>query len=244
MRRLNRENAAGRRPFRPAIILALIAVLSIIGYNFFKPDGDEPVSGETGPQVRYIPVIDPGHGGFDPGTASASGTLEKDLNLEISLKTDMLMRFLGYKTVMTRDMDVSVDETDAVSIRERKVSDIRNRVHLLNSTEDGVLISIHQNYFDQRQYKGAQVFYHGADNKSFADIMQESLRLLSPENTRQTKPISNVYLLNHSQKPAVLVECGFLSNEEEDALLKTPEYQRKLAMAITAGFLEWSKTGT
>jgi N-acetylmuramoyl-L-alanine amidase len=223
--------------------LALTLLLSVVGYNFFGPGVPGPVSSETGPGGRYIPIIDPGHGGFDPGTGSASGTLEKDINLAIGLKTDMLMRFLGLQTAMTRDTDVSVDETDAVSIRERKVSDIRSRVRMVNSVENGVLLSIHQNYFDQRQYRGAQVFYHGADNKAFADTMQQALRLLAPENTRQSKPIGNVYLLNHSQKSAVLIECGFLSNPEEDALLSSAPYQRKLAMAIAKGFLDWSRAG-
>jgi N-acetylmuramoyl-L-alanine amidase len=190
---------------------------------------------------KYIPVIDPGHGGFDPGTQSESGILEKDINLAIGLRTDLIMRFLGLRTVMTRDSDEVVHDIDAVSIADRKASDTNNRVELINGVENGVLLSIHQNNFDQRQYYGAQVFYKGGENKAFADIMQAALRdALDPENTRKSSTGFNSALHNRAEKPAILIESGFLSNPEEAELLNTGQYQVKVAMAVTKGFLDWS----
>jgi len=224
-------------------VLALLVLCSFTGYFYLRPHSTDTVSGDAiPPTFSYIPIIDPGHGGFDPGTESAAGTLEKDLNLAIGIKTDLFMRFLGIRTVMTRDTDTSLNDADAATIRQRKASDIRKRVEMVNSTENGVLLSIHQNYFEQSRYRGAQVFYHGADNKAFADTIQETLRLLDTENTRQSKSIGTVYLLKHSNRPSVHVECGFLSNAAEDALLQSDVYQRKLAMSITKGFLDWSRT--
>jgi N-acetylmuramoyl-L-alanine amidase len=228
---------------RRSLVLALLVLCSFTGYFFLRPHSSDTVSGDAEPRTfKYIPIIDPGHGGFDPGTESAAGTLEKDLNLAIGIKTDLFMRFLGLRTVMTRDTDTSLDDAGSVAIRQRKASDIRRRVQTVNGTENGVLLSIHQNYFEQSRYRGAQVFYHGSDNMEFADTMQGALRLLDTENTRQSKNISSVYLLKHSDKPSVLVECGFLSNAAEDALLQSESYQRKLAVSITKGFLDWSRT--
>ncbi|MCL1807976.1 MAG: N-acetylmuramoyl-L-alanine amidase [Oscillospiraceae bacterium] len=231
------------------ILLFLIVLVSVIGYALFKPEEASPVSAEE-PELSsvfapfaYTPVIDPGHGGIDPGAESAGGFLEKDMNLDIALKTELMIRFLGIKPVLTRESDVSIHDADMVSIRDKKASDIRNRVKLVNGVQNGVLLSIHQNYFDQSQYHGAQVFYNGSENKGFAEIMQEMLRTsLDPVNTRQSKATGSVYLLSHVQKPAVLIECGFLSNPGEEAKLRSDEYQLKMAMAITKGFLDWSAT--
>jgi N-acetylmuramoyl-L-alanine amidase len=232
-----------------SVFLLCTVLISIIGYVLHDQERTETASlappGESPLFVPYghIPVIDPGHGGFDPGTQSAGGVLEKDINLAIGLKTDLLMRFLGLKTVMTRESDEVFHDLDAVSIHDRKVSDMNNRVKLVNETENGVLLSIHQNYYDQRQYYGAQVFYHGAANKDFAESMQKTLRSsLDKDNTRQSKVRDNIFLLNNVTAPAVLIECGFLSNPEEAVLLNSSGYQRKIALAITKGFLDWSAT--
>ena len=227
------------------ILLLIVVLISVIGYALFKPEAALPtyVGNPAGAFTPYIytPVIDPGHGGFDPGTESINGVTESQINLEIALKTDMLMRFLGLDTIVTRDADVSVHDVDAVSIRDKKATDLANRVHLVNGVENAALLSIHQNYFDQSQYFGAQVFYNGAMNKTFADTMQEALRrALDPSNTRQSKTTGNVYLLNNVTAPAVLIECGFLSNPGEEALLRSEGYQRKVAMAICQGFLEFA----
>ncbi|MCL2002770.1 MAG: N-acetylmuramoyl-L-alanine amidase [Oscillospiraceae bacterium] len=229
------------------ILLLFIVFICIIGYALFGPQQAEPASAE-GPDEAvlfapygWIPIIDPGHGGFDPGTESANGALEKDINLDIGLKTDLLLRFLGLNTVMTRSADIAIHESSAVSIRDRKVSDIQNRVRLVGEVENGVLLSIHQNYFDQRESRGAQVFYSGADNKPFAELMQETLRLvLDPDNRRESKATGNVFLLNNVTNPAILIECGFLSNPEEEALLRSETYQRKMAMAMIKGLMDWS----
>ena len=230
------------------ILLAVILLISLIGYALYQPRPSLPATG--GAAVRgafapygHIPVIDPGHGGFDAGTKSPAGTLEKTINLEIALKTDLILRFLGLDTAMTRGTDTDLYDIDAVSIRDKKNTDIRNRTAAVNAVEKGVLLSIHQNYFDQSRYYGAQVFYNGATNKAFADLMQETLRLaLDPANNRKSKATDNVYLLNNAKKPAILIECGFLSNPGEEALLRSENYQRKVAMAICKGFLDFTRT--
>lgn len=231
---------------RLMIVLSVILLVSAVGYVLYNPEGavQNGSMRQAGAfeQYNYVPIIDPGHGGPDGGTESVTGVQESRINLEIGLKTDLIMRFLGLKTVMTRDTDVSIHDIDAVSLRDKKNSDLRNRVSLVNGTDNGVLLSIHQNYFDQSQYYGAQVFYNGAANKPFADVMQGTLRLaLDPENSRKSKSTDNVYLLNNVTKPAVLVECGFLSNPEEEALLRSETYQRKVSMAICKGFLDYTK---
>ncbi|MDR0293158.1 MAG: N-acetylmuramoyl-L-alanine amidase [Oscillospiraceae bacterium] len=230
------------------ILLLLLLLVSVIGYLLCGPEPALPAAGGSGEEngaftpYAYTPVIDPGHGGPDGGTESVSGIQESRINLEIGLKTDLIMRFLGLHTAMTRDTDVSIHDVEAVSLRDMKTSDLRNRVRLINGTENGVLLSIHQNYFDQSQYYGAQVFYSGAKNKTFADVMQETLRLaLDPANDRKSKPTNSVYLLNNVTRPAVLIECGFLSNPGEEALLRSEKYQRKVAMAVCQGFLSYTK---
>lgn len=185
------------------------------------------------------PILDPGHGGGDGGATSVTGVLESGLNLDIALKTELLMRFLGFVPVMTRETDISIHDPDKKTLYDQKQSDIRNRVKLVNQTPNGVLISIHQNLFEQSQYSGAQVFHNGDPlNKAFAEAAQDLLRSkLDPGNNRLPQK-ADFYLLKYAEKPAILVECGFLSNPEEEALLRAPLYQRKLAMTLTAVFFQ------
>ncbi len=196
------------------------------------------------PEYPYTPIIDAGHGGEDGGTESHSGKWESQINLDIARKINVLLRFLGIKTVMTREEDISLHDAGMNSIRAKKTSDLKNRVKKINSVENGVLLSIHQNFFAQSRYHGAQTFYHGSANGVFAKTMQDALRrILDPANQRESKPTGSVYVLNNIHIPAVLVECGFLSNPTEEALLLTEGYQRKVAMAVCLGFLNWSNPG-
>ena len=192
-----------------------------------------PVSGTIGQSVTI--VIDPGHGGEDGGAASAEGVTEAGINLDISLRLRDLLRFAGRDPVMIRTEDVAV-YTDGSSIAQKKVSDLKNRTRLVNETPNALLVSIHQNFFEQPKYDGAQVFYGKAEgSRTLAEQMQEVLRkTVDPSNRRQAKSIGSVYLMEHAACPAVLVECGFLSNPEEARSLQQPEYQQKLASAITS----------
>lgn len=190
-------------------------------------------------------IIDPGHGGEDGGAVSVSGQRESDINLAIALQLDQLMGFYGVHTLLTRDTDVSIHDPEASTLREKKVSDIHNRVALINAVENATLISIHQNAYPSQKYHGAQVFY--ADETlslPFAQQVQDTLRtVLDPENTRTAKQIpASVYLMNHISCRAILVECGFLSNPEEDRLLQEEDYQRKLAMIMASSYINCGDT--
>ena len=184
-------------------------------------------------------VIDAGHGGVDGGATSCTGILESRFNLEICLKLEDLFHLLGYKTKMIRKTDISV-YTSGDTIAAKKVSDLRQRVKMVMETEDPVLISIHQNTFSDGRYSGAQVFYN-LQGEDLARCLQSSLvKSLNPDSKRISKPADGVYLMQHIDCPAVLVECGFLSNPEEEAKLRDETYQKKLCCVIgctTAEFL-------
>lgn len=186
-------------------------------------------------------VIDAGHGGEDGG-AVANGIIEKDINLSISRKLAALLSASGYKVREIRKTDVMVN-TEGETTRERKVSDMKNRLAVFNENEGNIVISIHQNKFPQEKYNGTQVFY--STNNDNSAVLAESIResvvsLIQPENERETKPAGKeIYLLHNAEIPAVIVECGFLSNYNEAKLLETEKYQQKIAFAIFAGFSEF-----
>lgn len=199
------------------------------------PPAAWPVLGpaEEGPVL----VLDAGHGGEDGGAVSLTGVAESGFNLAITLRVDQLLGFCGAPPVVLREEDVSLHDQGADTLREKKASDLRNRVQAVEQVGDAVLLSVHQNTFTDKKYHGAQVFYAPTEgSQALAEAMQEALRTaLDPENSRQAKPIpDSVYLMNHVSCPAVLVECGFLSNPEEEALLRSADYQIRLA-AVLAG---------
>lgn len=186
-------------------------------------------------------VIDAGHGGEDGGAVSASGASESALNLAVAKRLDAILGFCGVPSVMLRNEDVMLSDPGGSTIRERKVSDLHNRVKAVNQVGNAVLISVHQNSFTDSKYSGAQVFYAPTpDSQGFAERTQELLRVtLSPGNDRRAKPIpGTVYLMNHISCKAILVECGFLTNPEEDRLLQTPDYQLKLAATLAGAYLQ------
>ena len=187
-------------------------------------------------------LIDPGHGGPDGGAVAEDGTLEKDVNLSIALFLRDFLTIGGTSVAITRDGDVSLHSSDAVTIRDKKASDLHHRLSLYE--QSSLVISIHQNYFEQSKYRGAQVFYstNSADSYSVADAIQQSVvDQLQPDNGRRVKVANDsVFLLDHTTVPAVLVECGFLSNPQELALLKDEVYQREMAWAIMMGYWRYS----
>lgn len=184
---------------------------------------------------KTVIVIDAGHGGEDGGATSRSGTLESQINLEIALRLNEICHLLGFDTKMIRTTDVSV-YTEGNTLSAKKASDLRRRVQLVNETENAILISIHQNTFSDHRYSGAQVFYAETNgSQELAKKLQQELSSIDPENHRRTKPAKNIYLMKHIEKTGVLIECGFLSNPSEEALLRSPIYQQKLCSAIAAG---------
>ena len=200
------------------------------------PPAAWPVLGPAAEEGPVL-VLDAGHGGEDGGAVSLTGVAESGINLAITLRVDQLLGFCGAPPVMLREEDVSLHDQGADTLREKKASDLRNRVQAVEQVGDAVLLSVHQNTFTDKKYHGAQVFYAPTEgSQALAETMQEALRAaLDPENSRQAKPIpDSVYLMNHVSCPAVLVECGFLSNPEEEALLRSADYQIRLA-AVLAG---------
>ncbi|MFR4561056.1 MAG: N-acetylmuramoyl-L-alanine amidase [Flavonifractor plautii] len=185
-------------------------------------------------------VLDAGHGGEDGGAVSLrvpeSGSIWPYCRSWISFWGCMARHLL------LRSEDISLHDDSAQTLREKKVSDLHNRVARIEETEHAVLLSVHQNTFPDGKYHGAQVFYsNGELSQPLAQLTQETLRAaLDPGNTREAKPIpDSVYLMNHITCPAILVECGFLSNAEEDLLLQSGAYQTKLASALAASWLQW-----
>lgn len=190
-------------------------------------------------------VIDPGHGGEDGGAVSDRGVLEKDINLSIANDTSALFYLLGFDVTKTRKADMALDSGED-TIRKRKVSDMKKRLEIFNSSEENTIISIHQNKFSESKYHGTQIFYSPNNQKSkqLADNIKFSVKgLLQPDNERECKEADGgIYLLKNTNNPAVIVECGFISNEEECNHLLDKQYQKQMAFSITAGFLSYYNT--
>lgn len=196
---------------------------------------------ETAPVEREaIIVIDPGHGGVDGGAISCTGIAESHINLQIGLTLREVFHFLGYSTKMIRTEDISVYR-EGDTIARKKMSDLKERVKMVEQTEKPVLLSIHQNQFSDRRYSGAQVFYADTQGSQvLAKALQRSfVTQLNPGSRRQEKKCSGIYLMEHISCPGVLIECGFLSNPEEEAKLRSKEYQQKLSCVIGATVAEY-----
>lgn len=178
-------------------------------------------------------VIDAGHGGVDGGATSCTGILESSFNLDISLKLEALLHLLGYRTVMIRRSDISV-YTSGETIAAKKVSDLRQRVKIIGETPNPVVVSIHQNTFPDSKYSGAQVFYGPeGESEALAKCLQNQFKKhLNPDSNRSSKKAEGVYLMRHIQCTGVLVECGFLSNPQEEAKLRSVDYQQKVCAVI------------
>lgn len=188
-------------------------------------------------------IIDAGHGGEDGGATSCTGMLESAINLELALRLNDLIQFLGYDTRMIRNTDISV-YTKGESLSQKKASDLKERVRIVNETGGGILLSIHQNNFSDSRYSGAQVFYgKTAGSQELAKQMQSAfVQTLNPGSRRSAKPATGVYLMEHIQTCGILVECGFLSHPEEEAKLRSPEYQKKLCCVIAASAVSYANT--
>lgn len=224
------------------IVMCLFSagLLATVGYHmlFGEPDGVAAVLPVRLSGQKLI--IDAGHGGEDGGAISSSGAVESSINLAVALRLDAILGLYGSDTMMLRTQDVSLHDADANTLREKKSSDLHNRVAAIEAVENATLISIHQNSFGDRKYRGAQVFYANNEQSAvFARHTQEMLRVgLDPNNTRQAAKIpTSVYLMNHVTCRAILVECGFLSNPAEDALLQTKRYQTKIAASLAGAYL-------
>ena len=225
----------------PACLLSLLVVTAASLLASHSVTMLAPVFAEQAETPLPIVVVDPGHGGEDGGAVSLTGRRESEINLEIGLRVRDLLGFLGFPVVMTRQTDMSIHSPDAVTLSERKVSDLKNRVKLVGEQGSAVLLSIHQNIYSEGKYRGAQVFYGPSrGSRTLAEGLQGLFTTqLDPNNHRQAKEIQSIYLLNNIRCPGVLIECGFLSNPEEEALLQQNEYQKKLSAVICAGLWQY-----
>ena len=189
-------------------------------------------------QTRKTVIIDPGHGGIDVGAVGIDGSLEKNINLSISLDLYDFLMVSGINAVLTRDGDYEVYRAG----EQRTKSDLYNRMDYINSVPDSILISIHQNHFENEAEWGTQIWYSPNDEKSptIADKILNSVKKnIQPENKRiNKKSDDSYYILYKAQKPSVMVECGFVSNENENKRLQDKEYQRDIAYSILAGICE------
>ena len=184
---------------------------------------------------QHCIIIDAGHGGEDGGATSCTGKLESSFNLQISLRLNDLLHLLGYDTAMIRTSDVSI-YTKGETIAQKKVSDLKERVRIANSMDNALLLSIHQNTFSDSRYHGAQVFYaKTANSAELAKQLQSTFTsTINSGSNRQCKKADGIYLMEHVSCTGILVECGFLSNPEEEARLRSAEYQKKICCVIAS----------
>lgn len=224
--------------FLPCFIIAVILLCIVVTNVVHK---SVSVSNESS-NIPLV-VIDAGHGGQDGGAVADDGTQEQYINLDIALKLNDLLTAKGYNCLLTRKDNNSIHDATAKTVREQKVSDIHNRLKIIEDNPDCIFVSIHQNYYIQSQYSGAQVFYspNNAESSKLAQSIQTSIvNTLQPDNTRQIKESGkSIYVLYHAQEPAVLVECGFLSNREETEKLNNEQYRQQMAESICDGIINY-----
>lgn len=192
---------------------------------------------KTAPVKTYPP-----HGGLDSGAVGKSGLLEKDVNLSIVLKLRDMLELSGFEVVLTRDEDISIYDAGVEGIRNQKLSDMDNRLEIVQKYPDSIFLCIHQNNYTDPQYFGAQMFYNenNPDNRTLAQIMQNRFAALQTGNDREIKLSGNeLFLLKSNPNPSLMIECGFLSNPEEEQKLATDEYRQQVAFTIWGGVLEF-----
>ena len=230
------------------VVSGFVILILISGVSFFT------LSKST--KTRHIPsalntnnnkkqsviIIDAGHGGFDGGAVAGDGTIEKDLNLAVALKLDCVLRVFGFDTVLVRNQDLSMEDDNVTG--SKKVSDIKNRLKLMEKYDGAIFISIHMNKYSTSQPNGTQVFYGVAPNsQELASSIQTAVKnTIQKSNHRTVKKTTNdIYLLYHATVPAVIVECGFLSNPNDLQNLKSEKYQKAISLAIATGICDYYK---
>lgn len=225
----------------------LIAILSMIyisifAFTFQIAEKEETAETLALPVTNKVIVIDAGHGVPDEGAQSSTGTTEAETNLKIALKLQSLLEQSGSTVILTRSDENAIYDIDSNTLREKKISDIHNRVKIGNESSADIFVSIHLNKISQGQYYGWQTFYRENDEQSIklAKSIQTNLNeSIQKENKRVSMKLDTVYIMKHVEIPITIVECGFLSNPEEEQLLLTDEYQDKLAWGIYNGIIDY-----
>lgn len=226
------------------LLVAVVAVVLLLMVELHQEQGQEVTATAPVRLSEWQLILDAGHGGEDGGAVSVTGVAESTINLSITLKIDQLLGLYGVCPVLLRNTDISLHDPQASTLREKKVSDLKNRVSTIESISNAVLISIHQNTFTNKAYHGAQVFYRdGEESLALAQQTQDTLRRgVDPDNQRSPSKISDsIYLMKHITCPAILVECGFLSNPTEEGKLRNNSYQTQLAVCIVSAWLQCGK---
>lgn len=226
---------------RKFLILCLFAAVMAVTALFPEFTWIQTFSAVRYPEQTLI--LDAGHGGEDGGAVAVSGTPESGINLSIVLKLDQICGLFGVHTKLMRDSDCSLGDESALTLREKKRSDLLNRVKIVSQTENAVLLSVHQNIYSNSSSHGAQVFCHDDPESAAWGEYTQSLLIsaLDPSNTRSSKTISkDVYLMNHITCRALLVECGFLSNSAEDQLLESDLYQQQIAAVLATSYITFT----
>lgn len=224
------------------IRIAILSVFAIILVVAMFNDKREDVPTVSLPVSGKIIVIDAGHGKPDEGAQSSRGTTEAETNLKIALKLQNLLEQSGSSVVLTRSDENAIYDLDAKTLKEKKISDIHNRVKIGNESSADIFVSIHLNKIPQQQYDGWQTFYNvqNAEGQKLAVAIQNNLnKAIDKENNRVAKSIENVYIVKHVEIPMTIVECGFLSNPEEEKKLLEDEYQNRLAWGIYNGIVDY-----
>lgn len=221
-----------------AFATGFLFILFFIQFQFISTDSGSqwslPLSGK-------IIVVDAGHGGIDGGASSKDGLLEKDVALEISLILRDYLQEAGALVIMSRVEDTDLADPSTKGVRKRKIEDLKRRVQLVNEAGGDLFVSLHLNAIPSPRWSGAQTFYNRAydENEKVAKFIQDEIRSNLANTNRLAKPIGNVYLLKHAKIPGALVEVGFLSNPTEAELLKTEDYQQKIAASIYQGIMRY-----
>lgn len=221
------------------ILKVIMAVLLLIGMAVTCFPGLSEAAFVDAYNESYVIVIDPGHGGIDPGKIGTASTLEKNINLEISLILKEKLQKEGFEVKLTRENDEGLySDSDS----NKKSADMKKRCELIENARADIVISIHQNSFTDSEVSGAQVFYyrHSKEGKKLADCIQKQLiKQVDVTNTRESKANDSYYMLIHTPCPTVIVECGFLSNPAEENKLISEEYQNLIALAVTTGIRDY-----
>ena len=226
-------------------IIVVCLLLGIFAYSYEgqKIDVDKEIEQTASTPVSgKVIVLDAGHGVPDEGAQSSRGTTEAETNLKIALKLQNLLEQSGCSVILTRSDENAIYDLDKNTLREKKISDIRNRVKIGNSSSADIFVSIHLNKIPQQQYWGWQCFYNSKNEKSINLAKKIQLNLndaIQKENKRVAMKLDTVYIMKHVEIPISIVECGFLSNPEEEQQLLNDEYQDKLAWGIFNGIIEY-----
>lgn len=219
---------------------AMIGCFALLAVCARVTDNALPTAVETA--EKPVIVLDAGHGGLDSGAVGKSGLLEKDVNLSVVKKLASMLKMSGFEVVLTRNEDISIYDPGVEGIRNQKLSDMDNRLEIVQKYPDSIFLCIHQNNYTDPQYFGGQMFYNNnnPENRTLAQIMQNRFATLQPGNDREIKLSGEeLFLLKSNPNPSLLIECGFLSNPKEEALLATDEYRQQTAFTIYCGLIEF-----